>query len=362
MVTVVYNFEDIKEDWSVIYHSRLNTVFQSWKYNHLCWDKKKGTEGLLFLIVYKDNNGRVRAILPTYIDKRRTLRFINDKGTDVCDLIYDKEFPTYRGIKEISDFIRHEEKIRYVSLENISGESVLLSYLKVFNTNALVYSNNEISFLKCDKSVDPISTFTHLSSDKRKKLKRILRHTENYPFVIYSAGSGLAFPRASLEIISREMVRQRMRSGNYFNDKFWDFVEEAYASGILEVALLSDTDNKPISAGFVFHNAYISVRWVILYSDSKYNLWNNVLYIVNKSPHQTYINNFGRGGYDYKMGNFQPNVALLYKIIFPSGKTTSYRQIKELSEVIIKRSFRNSFMYNRCKKLKNYISNYSGSI
>ena len=51
----------------------------------------------------------------------------------------------------------------------------------------------------------------------------------------------------------------------------------------------------------------------------QFNLWNNVRYIVEKSQIGSSVVDFGRGGYDYKMQNFRPQVENLYR--FMASKT-----------------------------------------
>ena len=61
------------------------------------------------------------------------------------------------------------------------------------------------------------------------------------------------------------------------------------------------------------------MRWVILYKSTQFNLWNYARYIVEKSRIGESIIDFGRGGYDYKMSNFRPQIENLYR--FMASKT-----------------------------------------
>lgn len=68
------------------------------------------------------------------------------------------------------------------------------------------------------------------------------------------------------------------------------------------------------------------MRWVILYKSTQFNLWNYARYIVEKSRIGESIIDFGRGGYDYKMSNFRPQIENLYRLwhLKPSGATGMY--------------------------------------
>lgn len=356
MVTLCSDFLDIKEDWFRLYNIEKVSVFQSYEYNLISW-KYMASNSHLAMLVYRDGNNIVKAILPTYIDKQHVLRFINDNSTDICDLIYDRNINLFDVIREIYKYIATIKNIKCVSLENLTFNSPLLPYFKILNGKSIVFSNNELSFLKCTQSPDPVSEFKHLTGDKRKKLKKVLKQTENYPFRIYSFANGDPYPISLLKSIAHDMVKKGGRQKSFFDDIFWNYTKENYEIGILEVAVLFDASDNPISSGFVFVNNTISIRWVILYTESKFNLWNNIRYIDAKGKNATYENNFGRGGYDYKMGNFKPEVSLLYKIIIPlKGEGLMYAW-KTVVNYYLKRSFHESHFYSNLSSLKVRLQN-----
>lgn len=356
MITVITDFMYIKNDWERLYHSGNYSVFQSYEYNLISWNYFLGNEKL-YLIVYKNNDEEVQIILPTYIDSKGCLKFINDVETDICDMIYDSHISLYDSIKEICEFIISRKEIKRISLDNLRTSSPLLSYIKVFCSKSYIYSSNEFTYLDCVKNDEPISTFTHLTSDKRKKLKKIIKQTETFEFEIYSRQNNDDFPETEIKNVSTYMVENNMRSESYLNKSFWDFTKASYEAGILEVGILFDENKVPISVGFVFINSTISIRWVILYKEAKFNLWNNVRYINSKAKIYSYQNNFGRGGYDYKMGNFKPNVALLYKIEIPVS-FWSYLEVPWAIEMsVVKRLLRHSKLHKYITSVKTIIRN-----
>lgn len=345
MIQVYNTFIDIMDEWKTLYNLNPKTIFQSYEYNVISW-KYKVSHGNLHIIVYQDNNNHAKTILPTYIDSCGTLRFINDSGTDICDLVYDPNINLYDIMKEVSSYIISNEEIKNISLENLTYESPLLSYFKIFFSKSIIFSNNEVSFLNCTQSEDVISEFQHLSSDRRKKLKKVIKQASSFQFKIFSHNNGDEFPLLPLKELAKSMVENGIRTKSYFNQTFWDFVRECFENNLIEIALLYDNESSPVSAGFVFVNNRVSIRWVILYSEPKYNLWNNILYMETKGKNCSYENNFGRGGYDYKMSNFKPHVSLLYKIIIPNQNSGYLRCTRIITLYMAKRflkEYKNSF-------------------
>ena len=93
MISIETDFYSIKSDWERLYSPDTNTVFQSFSYNEAYWRHHVGV-GELALIVYRDSGSKIKAILPTYI-RGKQLRFINDGGTDFCDIVFDRDLSLF---------------------------------------------------------------------------------------------------------------------------------------------------------------------------------------------------------------------------------------------------------------------------
>lgn len=320
MIQVERSFFGLEIDWNYLYEQGEYTVFQSLSYNKIAFDyiHKKDIE--LYLLIYKDQNDKVLAIFPTYLHSG-ILRFINDRNTDFCDVLIDENAKEHEVFSELIEFINGDSHIKSIILDNIRPESVLLSFFKVYSRTSLTYCINEYSFLNCRPLDNVYDNFSNLTNDKKKKLKKIILNKENCDFRIYKGEFGDSFPKKQLQDIFDIMVSKGIRSASTFDEQFWRFVESCYSNNIIEIGILK-RDGRPLSAGMVFYNSNVSVRWVILYTEPKYNLWNNTHYIIDKCSNisSMYEINFGRGGYDYKINNFKPELSLLYRLSF--SKTT----------------------------------------
>ena len=147
------------------------------------------------------------------------------------------------------------------------------------------------------------------------------------------------------------MVNRGWRSKGYLSKK-WQFINKCYDKGILEIAMLFDESGMPVSAGMVFINSYISVRWVILYIEAKYTLWNNVYYIISKTRYNNMIIDFGRGGYDYKIDNFKPIVENLYQLAYGNSYSGRFKVWLDFNKYYLKQVLKRTRLYKCIRKQK----------
>ncbi|WP_279209734.1 hypothetical protein [Bacteroides nordii] len=340
MIRVENSFANIETDWNRLYNYGNYSVFQSYAYNKISFDyiQKKKVE--LYLLCYRNPNNQLQAILPTYLYSGE-LSFINDRNTDFCDIIIDENAKKHDIFSELFDFIQHDDNVKSITLDNIRPGSLLLPYFRIYSRSSLIYCINEYSYLSCCPLANVYDNFCNLNNDKKKKLKKIVATTKEYTFQMFKKKLEHQFPKKQLLEISSVMVKKGLRSANTFNDSFWSFVEACFDSNLIEIGILEEEGN-PVSAGMVFFNKNISVRWVILYTEPKYNLWNNTHYIINKCStiSSNYEINFGRGGYDYKINNFKPELSLLYRLSYSKticgGISQTFKALFYFFKLIIK--------------------------
>ncbi len=321
MIETYSDFASIGKDWEELYDSCECTPFQSLEYNKIAFKYEFENFGsTLYILCYKNAYNEIEGIFPTCL-KNGELKFINDRGTDYCEPLIDLKANNHHIFSEIANHILADKNIKTVRLDNIRSASPLLSYLKTYLKEASIFNINAYSYLICKPTDNIFDNFVNLNSEKIKKLKKIKSKSQIYDLNIYRASSQ-SFPLQKLKYLSQYMENHGLRTKESYPASFWTFVQQCYETGILEIALL-EKEHIPVSAGMIFSNNDMSVRWVILYTDSKYNLWNNFRYIIQKSQNldKHFEINFGRGVYDYKIKNFKPELGLLYS--FNYSKTVS---------------------------------------
>ena len=178
MIKALESFDEIRPIWHNMYFPQEDTAFQSIEYNESCWECF-GLGKKLKLLVYFDRSNQPMAILPLWLVKGGELRFINDRGTDYCDMIYLRNANMLDVVQEFVEFIDSMDDVKSVFLMNLRITSPLLAYFRLYKNHAFIYSLNNFSYLRCFQSETPLSNFQHLSSHRRKYLKSIITKSSN---------------------------------------------------------------------------------------------------------------------------------------------------------------------------------------
>ena len=321
IIVTIVKFKTLVIEWNSLFLNANDvTFFQTFKYNWIAWETFATPNDKLYIIIYRTNDKELQAIFPFYINGKGFLKFINDRHTDFCNIIISKEVVAiYNLMNDVWKFVEEDKLIRFLLLDNVVSNSPILAYWKVFQGNAFVFSQTEHSWLNCPKSESIFSEFRHLNAKERKRLVTLDKKSVQCNMKIFNIANE-PYPEHVINRIIQLMIDSGLRSSSYLNDTMRLFMRKLYENGLVELPVLYD-NGEPISLGFVFVNEQrtYSMRWVILYKSGQFNLWNNVRYIVEKSQIGSSVVDFGRGGYDYKMQNFRPQVENLYR--FMASKT-----------------------------------------
>lgn len=327
MISVIDNindFEKLKNDWDEIYNSSEEyTIFQSFDYNYISWKSllSNNSTNKLYILTYYQCEGynKCDAIFPFYLNKNRQLHFINETHSDICDCIISSEFENcFDIIWELYTFINDNKNIKSIFLDNMRYNSPLISYYKVFCYNAFLFSQTEYSYIKRKISDDPIQDLSYLKAKNRKNIKCRYNESCKFSYKLFLKQENYNFPNNEINYLVSEMIRTGIRSKEYFNPMMINFWEELYNNNLLEIPILYDDNNNPISAGLIFSNTRKNeyIRWIVLYKESKYNLYNVIRHWIERNKNSETSINFGRGGYEYKMTLFKPNVEPLFRLMY----------------------------------------------
>lgn len=314
-------FKALEGEWEELFlNAKDVTFFQTFKYNWIAWNVFATEYDKLHILIYRTGKKVLQAIFPFYLDKKGCLRFINDIHTDFCNVIVSKEVVTIHNLMyDVWKNIRDDAEVKFVFLDNVLQNSPVLSYWKVFFGNAFVFSQTEHSWLNCVQSENVLKEFNHLTNKEKCRLTAVQKKSANSEIKVYYKENE-PYPEKVVMHLVEEMIGCKTRSSGYLSSSMLTFMKELYDNGLVEIPVVYDNE-EPISLGFQFVNETkdFTMIWVILYKDKQFNLWNNIRYVVDKSQRGASTFNFGRGGYDYKMHNFRPQVENLYR--FMASKT-----------------------------------------
>lgn len=319
-------FAEIENIWMNLYKISTNKtpfqsfsfVFSSWKYFLNFNSKNK-----LHIILFKKNHQSILdCVLPSYIDSQGVLRFINDSHIDFSDILLSDFNLINDFTTELCKHINQDKLIKGVKFSNFSNKSIFLSSLGHFLTNSFIYSNTVHSFLP-SINFNTIEEADYLKSKQRNEFKKIFLMYRSFTFKILNFCNS-SFPVKELKYISELMVKKGYRDKDFFNDSFLKLSENLYNNNILNVALLFKGDT-PVAVTLLLcdSNYRWCLFWISMY-DNEFKLVNIALYnnVINVFK-DDYFLNFGRGGYDYKIKNYNPNIGTIYSLLW--GKSLFFK-------------------------------------
>jgi len=310
------DFKRLKTVWNTLFNQIDEvTIFQSFEFNYYSWLHllHLNKNYLALCLIYKEE--KLIGICPFYIDNRRRLRFINDKHSDICDIISYASIDIDFLIKEISC----KFKINSFHLINLISHSKFFrnkskKYSYVIDRCSAVYSD-----LDLNKGIFP-DNFSDYKSKHKTEFRRILKKHESKLHILLNSKSDV-FPLQDIYSLRKKMIDNGVRSNNFLSSDQVKLIEKLYIYGRLKISIVKN-DHSIIAISFILYKKSNYLIWIDLYDDTKMiNLYNYVSLISLLSRKNKININFGRGDYSYKISNFLPekkNLSSFY--IFMSKK------------------------------------------
>ena len=267
------------------------------------------------IVLIRQKDQIVQAIFPCYIDKRKCLRFINDRHSDFCSAIVRDEFiDDYHLYAEFYKYYQTNKAIKKIQLLNIDENNPLFANLAYFlkggiNRVVSMYSDFHVS-QSGDYQVSFVNGMSRLNTKDKYRLKNVLNKTAMMSLKVYESRTEL-FPESIVSGLTQQMIYAGIRKTYYFNMHMMTLFKCLYDAGLL-IVFATYENERPIAANLFLKNKDEYIDWIALYSEKSNNL-NNLLQVVE------YISNTGggimnlaRGTYEYKMHNFRPALHFLF--------------------------------------------------
>ena len=334
----VTSLGEMQQKLDVVYQNHTNLSFYSPAYvlasfEYVLTSDKRNS---LFFVVNKIQN-EITHYMPWYIDANKTLRFIFDKHTDYCSCIGPEM--NFSMLKDLAKLIITNPEIKRVDFENLLPNDALLNSFKHFlGLGSVISCYNNHSFISSSASKD---FFHHLKSKEKSELKRVHNKNKNYNFEVFDGKE--VFPEKQIRVLRDLMIANKSRNTTFFDDEFLSFSKLLYDAGELEIFSKWDKEHL-VSSSMVLKNNTGNYRmvWIDLYADIQFvNLSAYVDYIHHLEQYSPIVFSFGRGSYDYKAKNFQPQIQNLYNLRYSKSKFdfffTNYYLLKYFLKRIIKK-------------------------
>ncbi len=326
---------DFKDMWNALYSKCPNiTPFQKFDYIANAIDFSFGLNKRLHIITVRDAQAKEWvAIFPLYIDENGILRYINYLHTDFCLPIIHPAFANFNLIREVSDYIKNNEDIRGIILDNVIADNLIVGSFKAEFPFFIAYSQNYYSTIQLEKKLedkDSVDALRSVPSKRKGKLRKIIKNQNiNCNFEIFSKTKQQPYPFNSVDALARHMKSSGIRTTDYLSDKMMSFWEDLYNTGVVDIAVLYK-DSKEVACSFLLvdETKHEYIEWIVLYTDKS---WNVALCLqIEDYLYRTEtlsVFNFARGIYDYKLVNFHPDVKPLFRVMIAKTKWGHFKNI-----------------------------------
>ncbi len=303
---------EIKELWDDLYdRTKQKTIFQSFEWNYEWCEIDRDGHSLFILLYHKEKEPS--AIFPFWIDKKGVVRFIADKHTDHCGFLIDLENGSdmYVMFKHTVSAILSSKKCAGIELKNISQHN---PYIGIFSTffdeKQMLFRSNATSSMKLVPGENFFQCFQRLNAKKKQVLKQLLKHNKHYISEIYSHDE--PYPDKKIRDLAYDMIKRGERSEAFFSDDMLTLFGQMFQKGVLTVHEVRTESGETVAVNLLIRleeDRYMF--WIDLFKDiRKINVVSNLLFMKSlcESASRPVTLDYGRGIYEYKIKNFQPDI------------------------------------------------------
>lgn len=332
-------FLSLEQVWNDLYAVTPEPVpFQSFSVCRASWEfvSSTGGQNTLHILVWS-RKGKTLAIFPLYIDKKHTLRFLNDRHLDFCGpVLHPSVAGDFHMCEELAEHIRSCKDIRKVRLENLRSD-LFQSSLQLQLKGTVLYPYKHWSFFRMPGTPDAksaIDTLDQLTTKEKYRLKNIHSKMEKAGarYEIHNISES-AWPSELIDGLCATMVEDGRRKDRYFSQSFLSFLQAVYESGELSVCATVQ-DDAPVACNLFLHSLSGSeyIDWIALYKDPSANSWNLLQFIDYLHSIGGGTLNFARNIYKYKTHNYRPVIRSLDRLRYSKSV---FAKIADTSDCLV---------------------------
>jgi hypothetical protein len=330
IITTEESFVNLEEEWNFLYKNvKDKTIYQTYTWAYSWWvsDKKP-----LYIIKMYDSNKHIQAIFPFIIDTKRTLRFIADIHTDYIYFLVqiNSDSQLFDIFKTLKKVIISSKECSSIELNNITSNNEYFAILtSMFGHKQIIYKSNAYSYKLLKSNKNFMDSFDYMKSKKRSELKRIYTKNSQYKSEFYSKNDN--FPYFEIKTIVSSMIEDGTRDKFFLDDTLIKVIEKLFDNDLLIIHVVSDKSTA-VSMNFILVEKETYIFWIDIYTNiQNINLYSYLLAInLISQCNEEFIIDFGRGLYEYKLKNFEPNIGLQYTFFFTKKFSSFFIYISKI--------------------------------
>ena len=336
LINNVTTLREIQQELNFVYKKNASLSFYTPAYVLASFEHflASDSHNCLFFVINRSQN-EITHYFPWYIDDKHTLRFIFDKHTDYCS--YIGPALDFTILKELTGLIINSSRIKRIDLDNlVSNDSLLNGFKHFLGLGTVISCYNNHSYIN---KTEFNKFHNHLNKEQIRRIVRLQKKNSDLLFEVFDGQK--QFPKEQVIILRNQMIAQKLRETDFFDDSYVSFLESLYR--IREIEIFSKWDNEQmICCTIVFKKENYRMLWIDLYSDIRFvSLSSYIDYIEYLNQFQDMTLSFARGSYDFKVTNFKPKIENLYNLRYSKSKFdfifTNYYLLKYFLKRIIKK-------------------------
>ena len=331
VIDTLEKLDAIKDVWQTLEKNPQMRVQQTFEWTRAGWLHFNSVEGdaRLRIIKWQRDSQVGCVIFPFYIDRRGTLRFINDIHCDATNVVCGADGNHHYAFLEVIEWIMTNPEIKRIHLRQMPSGVEALNFFSVLIRGSIVYRDHGYSWLDVRKSQNVADALPHYKKKDRKKFSTLLKKAADYEYRRYLAGQGDDFPQDVFDRIRECMITSGRRTSQYLDDRLFAFAKDMFAKGIIEVASLSQ-NGEPHIAAFRLIKDNRRLCWIVLYDDAKLPTALHSRYMSDLAGERDFIYDFGVGPYGYKLVTFKPMTAPTFSLQMAKSPWGQMMAVKDL--------------------------------
>ncbi len=315
VIETIEEFQSLESGWNSLFQKNSkNTAFQSWSFNFKWWSVNRD-QGHLHIICIGNNSKNIRFILPTYIDRKGSLTFLQYGSVDYLDALYDNNDNILPYLKRFREYVEKVKQIKKITLHQLKCHSALLQNLPFYYRKERYYIMQSDSYsLMRYENLDKEKILRHLKSKKIYNLKQIDKALLT-TFELYSSQEK-PFPTLPIKELIDKMAKHGVREQTIFHRQL-DFMQKLYEDQQIFFFIQKEGENIVSISCLVNLDSQIIMTWMDLYDPTiRYVNLKNYIHIIRYCAEKKLHFDLGTGIYPYKINNFSPSVGSLFSFYY----------------------------------------------
>lgn len=322
VVSTAEAFDALESGWSTLHEAAGGTLFQGWAANRVWWrlTVPRDPKARLHIVTCRQGEA-LKLVLPGWLDRKGTLRFLQTGSADCLDVLCADPTSCQGAVQDLAEHLQRCSDVRQIRLTNLPAGSQVVRLFPYFFARKPHFIFQSDSIARIDRHLhDAVRVLRHLGSKRANDLRNLRTRVATRTDLLETATA--PFPEAELrDLLGRMEKAGERKAASYAT--LLPFCAALYELGKVRVArqVADDGAVRSLSALVALCPAEDMV-WLDFYDPGvKHVNLKNYVDILDLMRQEGRSLNLGTGAYPYKIRNFAPELNSLYTFHYDRSRT-----------------------------------------